>query len=77
MGAKGREMPWQPVVAGMLGVHQNQTPQGFGMGEQEPREAPDGFHPSQSCPRRRHHSRALAHHTPIGVYVFLFKPLQM
>lgn len=68
----------QPVVAGMHRGHHSQRPQGFGMGGQEKLSpGPDHFHPCQSCPCCHHHRRALARHTHIGVYVFLFKPLQM
>lgn len=78
--ANGREMSRGAWLQGWGGGHTKiEAHKAFGREGRSAEKlspAPDCFHPSQSCPCRRH-SRALAHHTPIGVYVFLFKPLQM
>lgn len=77
MGANGREMPCSPWLQGCNPKIKPHKALGWeGRSAEQLSPAPDRFHLSQSCPCRRHHSRALAHRTPIGVYVFLFKPLQ-
>lgn len=79
IGANGWEMSCSPWLQGCAGDTEIEARKAFGWEGRNAKKlfpVPDCFHPSQSRPCR-HHSRALAPHTHIGVYVFLFKPLQM